>query len=168
MRRFQLLDVVPVACHFLVESMTDGVLVLDAQDRVVDVNPVARALMGDGAEVIGLRADEVPGPLGAAIAVLRERAVNHLEIQLPGDPGLFVDMHLSPLLDRDGSTSGRVVVVRDTSDRRALELEREKLIKDDKGSWSGLERYITDHSDAQFSHGICPDCMRKLYPDLAG
>ncbi len=42
-----------------------------------------------------------------------------------------------------------------------------KKIRDDKGYWSALERYIEERSDALFSHGICPDCVRKLYPKLA-
>jgi hypothetical protein len=42
-----------------------------------------------------------------------------------------------------------------------------KKIRDDKGYWSEVERYIGEHSEAQFSHGICPDCMRKLYPQYA-
>jgi PAS domain S-box-containing protein len=41
-----------------------------------------------------------------------------------------------------------------------------KKIRDDKGYWRQLESYIRDHSEAEFSHGICPDCMRKLYPDF--
>lgn len=41
-----------------------------------------------------------------------------------------------------------------------------KKIRDDKGDWSQLEIYIRDHSEAEFSHGICPDCARKLYPDF--
>jgi len=42
-----------------------------------------------------------------------------------------------------------------------------KKIRDDQGYWNQIEEYISDHSEAQFSHGICPDCMRKLYPELA-
>ncbi len=41
-----------------------------------------------------------------------------------------------------------------------------KKIRDDKGYWEILEKYIQTHSDAQFSHGICPDCAAKLYPGL--
>ena len=41
-----------------------------------------------------------------------------------------------------------------------------KKIRDDKGYWGQIESYISDHSEAEFSHGICPDCMKKLYPDL--
>jgi hypothetical protein len=39
-----------------------------------------------------------------------------------------------------------------------------KKIRDDKGYWNKLEKYIQEHSNAEFSHGICPDCMKKLYP----
>lgn len=38
-------------------------------------------------------------------------------------------------------------------------------IRDDKGSWNQLEKYITEHSDAQFSHGICEKCGKKYYPE---
>jgi PAS domain S-box-containing protein len=40
-----------------------------------------------------------------------------------------------------------------------------KQIRDDEGYWHQVEVYIRDHSEVQFSHGICPDCMMKLYPD---
>lgn len=39
-----------------------------------------------------------------------------------------------------------------------------KKIRDDKGYWNQIENYIRSHSNAIFSHGICPDCARKLYP----
>jgi len=41
-----------------------------------------------------------------------------------------------------------------------------KKIRDDKGYWNQLETYIQEHSQAEFSHGICPDCMKKLYGDF--
>ncbi|GEM_PF-1414397 len=41
-----------------------------------------------------------------------------------------------------------------------------KKIRDDKGYWSQVEAYIGKHSEAEFSHSICPDCRTKLYPDL--
>jgi hypothetical protein len=40
-----------------------------------------------------------------------------------------------------------------------------KKIRDDGGYWQQLEVYISNHSDADFTHGICPDCMKKLYPE---
>ena len=82
--------------------------------------------------------------------------------------------------------------IRDITERKRAEKEREKLIlelsaslekvkllrgllpicasckkiRDDKGYWNQIESYIRDHSEAEFSHGICPECMKKLYPDF--
>ena len=39
-----------------------------------------------------------------------------------------------------------------------------KKIRDDKGYWNRIETYISKHSETEFSHGICPDCAKKLYP----
>lgn len=82
--------------------------------------------------------------------------------------------------------------LRDIAERKRIQEEREKLIcrlqdalskvrilsgllpicanckkvRDDKGYWNQIETYIRDHSEAQFSHGICPECMQKLYPEF--
>ena len=98
-----------------------------------------------------------------------------------------------PIFDEGGRFLGRRVSDRDITDRKFLEQEKQNLIdelqtalsevkklsgflpicssckkiRDDKGYWSEVERYIGEHSEAQFSHGICPDCMRKLYPEIA-
>ena len=41
-----------------------------------------------------------------------------------------------------------------------------KKIRDDEGYWNQIESYIRDHSEAEFSHSICPECVKKLYPNL--
>ena len=43
-----------------------------------------------------------------------------------------------------------------------------KKIRDDDGYWNQLEAYIQDHSDVVFSHGLCPECAKKLYPQIFG
>lgn len=40
-----------------------------------------------------------------------------------------------------------------------------KKIRDDQGYWNQIEVYIRDHSEAEFTHGLCPDCARKHYPE---
>jgi hypothetical protein len=85
-----------------------------------------------------------------------------------------------------------VVVVRDITERSHTEQERVHLIgelkkaiadvktlgglipicasckkiRDDQGYWEQIEVYIRDHSDAQFSHSLCPECVKSLYPEL--
>jgi PAS domain S-box-containing protein len=41
-----------------------------------------------------------------------------------------------------------------------------KRIRDDRGYWQQIEAYIQEHSDAEFSHSVCPECARKLYPEI--
>jgi CRP-like cAMP-binding protein len=42
-----------------------------------------------------------------------------------------------------------------------------KKIREDDDSWVSIEKYISDHSEAEFSHGLCPDCVKELYPQYA-
>jgi DNA-binding response OmpR family regulator len=41
-----------------------------------------------------------------------------------------------------------------------------KNVRDDKGYWQQIEAYVRDHSEAEFSHSICPSCFAKLYPEF--
>lgn len=40
-----------------------------------------------------------------------------------------------------------------------------KKIRDEQGSWSKVEVYVARNTDTKFSHGMCPECLRKYYPD---
>ena len=42
-----------------------------------------------------------------------------------------------------------------------------KKIRNDRGYWQQVEQYLGEHSDAEFTHSICPECMKKLYPEVA-
>ncbi len=41
-----------------------------------------------------------------------------------------------------------------------------QVIRDDSGYWSQIETYISSHSEAQFSHSVCPECLERLYPEM--
>lgn len=43
-----------------------------------------------------------------------------------------------------------------------------KRIRDDQGYWQQIEAYLREHSEADFTHSICPECTKKLYPELYG
>lgn len=43
-----------------------------------------------------------------------------------------------------------------------------KKIRESNGQWTAVNAYIADHSDSDFSHGICPECARSLYPGIHG
>lgn len=97
------------------------------------------------------------------------------------------------LKDHTGNIIATLSSGMDITERKQAEAEREKLIKelqealskvkilsgllpicasckkvrDDKGYWRQIEAYIREHADVEFSHGLCPECMKKLYPEEA-
>jgi len=105
---------------------------------------------------------------------------------------ICVEVLSSPIRNDNGTIIGSHGVARDISRRKKLEKEREilieqlqsalaeiktlsgmlpiccscKKIRDDKGYWNQLETYISDHSDALFSHGYCPECAEKFFEDI--
>ncbi|WP_369055396.1 GGDEF domain-containing protein [Kineococcus terrestris] len=119
--RHELLRLVPVARSLVVDTVTDAVLVVDAADRVVDLNPAARALHpGADGEVVGVPLAEVAGPvLAAAVGDDEGETVVALE------DGRSLDVRTRWIRDERGDLVGRVVVARDVTgvlaQQRALE-----------------------------------------------
>ena len=98
----------------------------------------------------------------------------------------------APIRGKQDNFQGIILVFRDISLQRQSEKEKDSLIaelkeamgkvktlsgllpicasckkiRDDKGYWNQIEAYIRKHSKVEFSHGICPDCAKKLYPDI--
>ena len=193
MGRFRLLDLVPVARHQVVERMADGLIVLDADERLLDINPAARALFQGSPIHVGSQPHLEDGPMGRALASLRSQPDGRVQVTVPGTPERWLDLRSSELRGRRGRLDARLIVVQDVSARRQMDIEREHLIgelqsalgevktlsgllpicssckriKDDRGDWRSLERYLADHSDARFTHSLCDDCLRELYPELA-
>lgn len=103
-----------------------------------------------------------------------------------------VEVSASNVTSSSGEIVGRMASFIDITKRKEVEADREKLvsklqdalnkiktlkgiipicaackkIRDDKGYWNQIESYIKEHSEADFSHGICPECAEKLYPEL--
>ena len=178
-----LLDLVPRAREALLDTMTDAVVILDADDRVIFANPAAIDLLAlpDGArhlpEVLRL-----PDHRTSAVSGVSERALDR-----PGGVR-WVDLRDTVILDRWGDRAGRLIVARDITHRKALEAERERLITELRGarvSLDELERMVTlctgcqrirDEDDVWrevepflgrhgvgVTHGICPDCYLRDY-----
>ncbi len=119
---FQLLDIVPVARDAVLESMSDAVLVLDAHSRIVDVNPAALQIVRRTAsEIIGQRADTVFSDRPDLVGRYRDTTEAQAEITSIYDPNRFFDLRISPLYDRHARLTGRLIVLRDISDRKQIE-----------------------------------------------
>ncbi|MBE7554124.1 MAG: PAS domain-containing protein [Anaerolineales bacterium] len=129
--RFRLLDLAPVARETVVESMSDGMIVLDMQAQVVDINPAAQQMIGvPASQVIGRKAAEVFG--ARPDLVERYRHVTEARDEIEAD-GEYYELRLSPLKNRRGNLIGRVIILRSITERKqaetALALARDQALE---------------------------------------
>jgi hypothetical protein len=120
--------------------------------------------------------------------------IEFLEVEASRKDGtrVFYETSVTLKTNSKGNPIGFRGVSRDISERKKMETEREKLIEElqkaisevkqlsgllpicasckkirnDEGYWEQIEIYIKDRSETEFSHGICPECEKKLYPEL--
>ncbi len=187
----------------LIETSPDVIVLIDFSGKIIVVNGVALTTYGYESrdELIGRSVldfvipEDRPRVLQEISKVLGVKTLRNLEYtSLKKDGSTFsIEVSASLILDGQQKPTSIVIMIRDITERKQAEEEREKLIKelqkalaevktlsglipicasckkirDDKGYWGQIESYISDHSEAEFSHSICPDCMKKLYPDFA-
>ena len=120
--RFQLLDLVPVARETVIEEMNDGVIVLDAGRRIVDLNPAALEILDlQPSGAIGHRLEAV---LPAAHVVTTSGEADgkgepHTELEIgTGDAARWYELRTSPLRGKGRRLGGDLVVLRDVTERR--------------------------------------------------
>ncbi len=120
---YRLLDVTPVARDALIDSMGDGMLVLDAQDRVVDLNPALQTMLGlTSAQAVGRPAPAVLRPWPALVERLEDASSVQAEVALDQR---YYDLRISPVAGWRGRLKGRLLVLREVTElrRHTLELE---------------------------------------------
>jgi two-component sensor histidine kinase/PAS domain-containing protein len=112
----RLFDLLPVARETLISSMADGVLVLDKQDRVVEMNPAAMRLIG-AVPAAGQRADALLGRWPDLLACCQGGRETPARVPLAGpECRRWLDTHVSLLCDGRGRPAGRLVVLRDITE----------------------------------------------------
>jgi PAS domain S-box-containing protein len=181
----------------LFEHSLDGIMLTAPDGRILDANPSACRILGRTREQIlregrdGLM--DVSDPRLAALIEQRKATGRaHGELRARRTDGSLFAVEISSVVFSDATGEARTcIIMRDVSERRAAEAERERLIaemqhalasvkclsgllpicaacrkiRDKQGFWHDLEIYIRQHSEAEFTHGICPDCRRRLYPE---
>jgi diguanylate cyclase (GGDEF)-like protein/PAS domain S-box-containing protein len=143
--RRRLFDVVPVARHAVVESLSDAVYVLDAGGRVVDLNPAAHraAALADGG-ALGRPAGEVLPLPPEVVARLHENGGAGVDVSTGGPEGGPVHLGVHPLHGPHGEPWGSVVVLRDIADAKRAEKEL-------RGSRDRLEAVVGERTAALVS-----------------
>jgi len=200
----------------IIEYLPDPTWVIDIEGRVIAWNRAMeqitnidkKGIIGKGDYEYAVPFYGKPRPMLIDLVLKRNEAIEKEYLNLVakdgllfvgesfhpsmGDGGLYLSGTASELNDSQGRAVGAIETIRDITDAKRTEKERERIItelqdalnkvrtlsgllpicasckkiRDDKGYWNQIESYIHKHSDAEFSHGICPDCAKRLYPDL--
>lgn len=143
--RYKLFDLVPVARAAVIENMDAGVMVLDLQNRVLDINPAFRRIAGYNIRNIdGIKVEEVCEKVPGLLKTCTDRDIVHSEfvINKDGMPMIY-EVFLSTLNDNRGIPSGRLILIYDITQKKqeqrryleqqwklAVTEERERLARD--------------------------------------
>ena len=183
----------------LFESLVDVFYQTDSFGKITMVSPsITKAAGYKPEEVIGSDLKDYyknPGERDNFLELISTNGfVENFEVQMKKRDGsvLWALVNAGPSRDKEGNVVGVEGIARDITQRKQVEEEREKLIKelqgalkeiktlrgilplcsfckkirDDKGYWEQVDVYINKHLQADISHGICPECAEKHYPDF--
>ena len=181
----------------LYDSAIDAIFIAGMDGKIIDINRTAHERLGHAREeLLALNVSQLDHPdfaaqVGKRIGQLQEQGHLIFESAHRRKDGSAMPVEINArIIDYDGRKA-IFSIVRDITDRKLAEQEREKLIaelqtalaeiktlhgilpicasckkiRDDSGAWHQIESYIREHSDAEFSHGLCVDCAKKLYPE---
>lgn len=180
----------------IIAASPDGITITDVEGRVLMVSEKAVAMFGlDTAEQsYGLPVTDFLVPEDREVARTRIAGVPQ---GIPSGPTEYrglrrdrttfdVEVNSGLILGSDGQSSKLVAMIRDITARKQTEAELRaavhhirtlsgllpicvycKKIRDDEGEWRPVEVYVRDRTEAEFSHGLCPDCLSSNYPEFA-
>lgn len=128
-----------------------------------------------------------------AIIDISKNDTEEFIVKISDGSKLIVEVSASNVTDASNQLVGRMASFVNITKRKEIETDRENLItklqealdhikvlkgilpicanckkiRKDDGYWQQIEGYIKEHSDADFSHSVCPDCLRELYPEFS-
>lgn len=181
----------------IIAALGDGVSIQDRNFRVIFQNEVHKTMVGEHTGEFCYKAYRGRDSICDGchlISSFRDGKVHKKEQQRTTEKGTrYYEIASSPLRDSDGNIVAGIEAVREITDRKLAELDRERLIselqealekistlkgllpicawckkiRDDRGYWKKVEEYLEEHTDALFTHGICPECYKKVKPGLS-
>jgi PAS domain-containing protein len=192
MRHYHLFDIAPIARETLFAQFRQIAIVLDSQNRIVDMNSFALDHFSLAHPPTGRPITEAFSHWPEMISFLRADNIAELELKfVRGERTEWFLVSRTPLVGTHPSSTGTLVICRDVTLQKQTINERElliselqealasvktlggllpicascKKIRDDEGYWNQVEQYIAKHTDAKFTHGICPDCAKIALDD---
>jgi len=123
--RYGLLDMIPIAREIVFENISDGVIVLDNQESVMDINPAAAKLFGGNrSNLVGRRMRDLIHRLDTCLLIVKNEAGEYDTLRFgAGDQVVDYEIRTSPIHDKTGMLEGKIILLNDVTERRKLEDE---------------------------------------------
>lgn len=120
--RHKFMDLVPFARSHLIEKMSDGLVVVDVEGRIVDINPAMKNFLdADPVSFLGKNITDILNIWNDRFEHLMQGQEIRTEMRLPHKPSRYLDLRVTPLYDNDHTLNGRIIVFRDITDRKEVE-----------------------------------------------
>jgi transcriptional regulator with PAS, ATPase and Fis domain len=176
----------------IVEALGDAISIQDTDFRVLYQNKSHRTMVGEHAGEYCYKGYQGRDSIcdGCHLALsFRDGKIHKKErTRVTASGEFYYEIIASPLRNASGDIIAGIEAVRDITERKKIEAERERLlqqlketlakvrvlsgmlpicawckkVRDDKGYWKKVETYIEEYSDASFTHGICPECIERV------
>jgi len=125
--RYKLFDLLPLARDVLLENLRDGIIVVDEQQRIVEISPAAKGFLGIHEDpLLGRDAALALADYPALAALFTAGREARQEVVLRFEPLLVMDAWLTPVVDKGGSSLGGLLVLRDITAAKKVEEELQK------------------------------------------
>ncbi len=149
--RFRLVSIRPLAYDMIIENLRDGILILDKDNIIVDINPAAQTLLGvSGSQAIGesvlILYKKMPELVEQFWNISSIKSV--VQVGGEGDERRF-DVTISPINDRSGNPSGRAVTIHDMTEQFKLYQKVERLAQTDPLTGLFNRRYFFECSEQE-------------------
>ncbi len=153
---FHVLDVVPLAHDMIFKGMSDGVLVLDQSNRIVDFNPALPLIIPEVQESsIGASAQEVLDQYPEMVGYIEDNLAETLELQISCAQGLcYYESKISPVLDRQKRVIGKIVSLHDITEMKHLMQQLQDLATQDGLTGVFNRRYFSELASREISRAI--------------
>jgi diguanylate cyclase (GGDEF)-like protein/PAS domain S-box-containing protein len=179
---YRIFDIMPVASKVVLENMRDGVLVVDKDDRIIDLNAAAANLFGKKSDLLGRKLDTLFQPSSGISVNFMNTEAGHMEF-LENTPSGFhwLDVSFSPITNSRGETGGYAIIVRDVTKNKMsqaeLELANMELYKHvDELKKINLQMQLLHEMSSQLqacdlledTYPIIVEYLQLLLPNLQG
>ena len=156
--RYRLFDLVPIARSLIIDKMSDGVVVLDAQNRVIDINSAARLLTGFKGSFVGKLGGDIFSAWPDMVDLYRVLFTAHAEIKIDSKPERYVDLRIDPIHDERNRFLGRLIILQDITTRKNSEQDLQAAHQDLQEKYAEIQEL-----QARLSEQAIRDPLTELY-----